>query len=88
MSLPKTNIAPKNGGFQARNLLSQGSMFRGERLVSGRVVTLFNTDFQIGRTSDAFSQAVMALLTACRSRSPVLWSKVAFFWGMGGVSHL
>ena len=37
--LPKTNIfAPKNGGFHNRNLLFQGSIFRGELLVSGRVI--------------------------------------------------
>ncbi len=35
---PKTHMfAPKNGGFQVRNLLSQGSIFRGEVLVSGMV---------------------------------------------------
>ena len=28
-TLPKTKIAPKNGGFQCRNLLFQGSIFRG-----------------------------------------------------------
>ena len=36
-TLPKTKIAPKNGGFQVRNLLFQWSIFSGELLVSGRV---------------------------------------------------
>ncbi len=37
---PKFNIAPENGCFQVRTLLFQGSIFRGELLVSGSVIEI------------------------------------------------
>ena len=41
ITLPKTNSSPMKMVVSNRNLLFQGSIFRGELLVSGRVLTAF-----------------------------------------------
>ena len=45
-TLPETNIAPENDGFQVRNLLFQGApISRGKLLVSGRVIKIILLGF-------------------------------------------